>query len=71
MTYRLEDGKVAIAHVKSVRCICFELEETNKKRAKKKIYKLSLEQHEEIIANLDTKSALGCCPFRSSRLLPW
>ena len=52
MTYRLEDGKVAVVHVKSVRCICFELEETNKKSGKKKIYKLSLEQHEEIMANL-------------------
>ena len=50
MTYRPKDGKVAIVHVKSVRCICFELEETNKKRGKK-IYKLSLEQREKIMTN--------------------
>ena len=41
MTYRLEDGKVAIVHVKCMGCTCFELEETNKKRGKKKIYKLT------------------------------
>ena len=51
MTYRLDEKKVAIINVKSVRCICFELKEVSKKRAKKKIYKLSLEQHEEIMAN--------------------
>ena len=51
MTYRLDEKKVAIINVKSVRCICFDLKEVSKKRAKKKIYKLSLEQHEEIMAN--------------------
>ena len=51
MTYCLDEKEVAIINVKSVRCICFDLKDISKKRAKKKIYKLSLEQHEEIIAN--------------------
>ena len=51
LTYHLDEKKVAIINVKSVRCICFDLNEASKKRAKKKIYKLSLEQHEEIMAN--------------------
>ena len=51
MKYRLDEKKVAIINVKSVRCICFDLKEVSKKRAKKKVYKLSLEQHEEIMAN--------------------
>ena len=51
MTYHLDDTKVAIINVKSVICICFDLKEVSRKRAKKKIYKLSLEQHEEIMAN--------------------
>ena len=51
MTYRLDEKKVAIIDVKSVRCICFDVKEVSKKRAKKKIYKLSLDQHEEIMAN--------------------
>ena len=51
MTYHLDEKKVVIINVKSVRCICFDLKEVSKKRAKMKIYKLSLEQHEEIMAN--------------------
>ena len=51
MAYCLDEKKVAIINVKSVRCICFDLKEVSKKRAKKKIYNLSLEQHEEIMAN--------------------
>ena len=51
MTYHLDEKKVAIINVESVRCICFDLNEVSRKRAKKKIYKLSLEQHEEIMAD--------------------
>ena len=51
MTYRLDEKKVAIINVKCVRCICFDMKEVSKKRVKKKIYKLSSEQHEEIMAN--------------------
>ena len=48
MTYRLDEKKVAIINVKSVRCLCFDLKEVSKKRAKRRF---TNEQHEEIMAN--------------------
>ena len=51
MTYRLEDKKTAIVHIRTIRCICFELKR-KKARNDKAIYKVSLEQHEEIMENL-------------------
>ena len=54
MTYKLELKKMAIVHVRTVRCICFDMEVIKKKRSKnaKDVYKVSLEQHEEIMGNI-------------------
>ena len=51
MTYTLDTKRVAVVYAATVRHICNEL--TAKKKAQKKtIYKLSLVQHEEIIASM-------------------
>ena len=50
MTYTLDKKRVAAVFAATVRHICSDL--AVKKRNKKTIYKLSLMQHEEIIASL-------------------
>ena len=50
MTYTLDKKKVAAVFAATVRHICSNL--AVKKRNKKSIYKLSLMQHEKIIASL-------------------
>ena len=50
MTYTLDTKRVAAVFAATVRHICGDL--TVKRRSKKPIYKLSLLQHEEIIASL-------------------
>ena len=54
MTYRLDDKKAALVHVRTIQCICFDLKVLKKKgkNEKRNIYKVSLEQHEEIMSNL-------------------
>ena len=53
MTYKLETSKSAIVHIRTVRCICFDLEMIKKKgKISKTIYKVSLEQYEEIMRNI-------------------
>ena len=52
MTYKLETSKSAIVHIRTVRCICFDLEMIKKKgKISETIYKVCLEQHEEIMGN--------------------
>ena len=49
MTYRLDDRKTAIVHIRTVRGICFDLEILKKKgKQSKAIYKVSLEQHKKL-----------------------
>ena len=50
MTYTLDKKRVAVVFAATARHICSDL--AVKKRNKKSIYKLSLMQHEEIIASL-------------------
>ena len=53
--YDLSPEKIklhAILHVNRVGYICHEIEEMTMKRGKKIIFKVNLEQHEEIMANL-------------------
>ena len=52
MNYCSEENKVTIVHVKRVRYICFEIEEVTKKTGNKVIFKVNLELHDEIMANL-------------------
>ena len=54
MTYRLDEQKVCIVGENAVRYICGELQQIKRGRGRrvKIIYKLSLEQQEDIMGNL-------------------
>ena len=53
MTYKLQTSKSAIVHTRTIRCICFDLAMIKKKgKSSKTIYKVSLQQHEEIMGDI-------------------
>ena len=51
MTYTLDTKRMAAVHAGTVRAICTDLS-VKKKSRNKAIYKLSMQQHEEIIGSM-------------------
>ena len=50
MTYRIDQSKSAIVHIRT--CICFDLQTTKKRKNAKDIYKVTFGEHEEIMENM-------------------
>lgn len=53
LTYTLDTKSIAVAHAGTVRAVCTDLS-VKKKSQNKAIYKLSMQQHEEIIGSMYT-----------------
>ena len=51
MTYILDTKRLAVVYAGTIRAICTDLS-VKKKNRKKPIYKLSMQQHEEIIGSM-------------------